>query len=295
MLNLNDLHLFVQAVDSGGFTAASRRLGVPKSTISKRVAELEASLQTRLIHRTSRTFTLTDPGHDFYEHARAALIEAESAESVVRRRHAEPSGTVRLTASIPTAQFYLADRLPVLATAYPKLTVQLHATDRFVDLMQEGFDIAIRSHFAPLPDSGLLQLQVSVENIILVASPGYLNHARPLAVPQDLQNQDGLLTDPSAKSWRIRREDGEVAVVTPRVRMVADETLVLLKAASAGVGVACLPERSCQKALAEHELVRVLPDWTVGTVTTSILTTHRRGQLPGVRAVVEFLATGLGK
>lgn len=95
MLNLNDLVLFATAVDSGGFAAASRRLGVPKSTISKRVAALEDELGVRLIHRTSRSFVLTDTGRDFHEHARAALIETEAAENAVRRRVAEPSGRVR--------------------------------------------------------------------------------------------------------------------------------------------------------------------------------------------------------
>ncbi|MFY0576477.1 LysR family transcriptional regulator [Cystobacter fuscus] len=106
MLNLNDLALFVAAIEHGGFAAAARRLGVPKATISKRVAELEASLDARLVHRTSRSFTLTEVGRDFHERARAVLIEAEAAEQVVRGRVAEPSGTVRLTASVPTAQLY---------------------------------------------------------------------------------------------------------------------------------------------------------------------------------------------
>jgi len=141
--NFNDLHIFVRAVDNGGFAAAARHLGVPKSTISKRVAELEADLGIRLIHRTSRSFVLTDVGQGFYDHARAAVIEAEAAESVVQRRQAEPQGIVKITTSVPVAQFHLADRLPALARAYPKLDLQLHVTDRFVDLVREGFDIAI--------------------------------------------------------------------------------------------------------------------------------------------------------
>jgi DNA-binding transcriptional LysR family regulator len=115
MLNLNDLHFFVQAVEAGGFAAASRRLGCPKSTVSKRVGELEAALGARLIHRTSRSFVLTDAGQDFYDHARAALIEAEAAEDAVRSRVAEPSGIVSITASVPSVQLRLADQLPRLA------------------------------------------------------------------------------------------------------------------------------------------------------------------------------------
>lgn len=293
MLDLNDLRLFVHAVESGGFARASRRIGVPKSTISKRVAALETGLGARLVHRTSRSFTLTEAGRDFHEHARAALIEAESAEAVVRRRQAEPSGSVRLTASVPTAQFYLADHLPALAAAYPKLTVTVHVSDRFVDLVEEGFDIAVRSHFAPLPDSALVQRRVATGPMVLVAAPGYLARRGTPREPAELARHDGLLSGPSATTWQLSGDDGAAAEATPVPRMVADESIVLLKAAAAGLGIACLPERICRDALAGDALAVVLPGWTAGTVTTTLLMPHRRGQLPSVRAVVAFLAEHL--
>ncbi|HEY1231362.1 MAG TPA: LysR family transcriptional regulator [Ramlibacter sp.] len=290
MLNLNDLILFVRAVDAGGFAAAARRLGLPKSTISKRVAELEAALGARLIHRTSRSFVLTELGRDFYDHARGAMIEAEAAEGVVRRRLAEPSGTVRITASVPTAQFRLAGLLPALARAYPKIRLQLHVTDRFVDLVQEGFDIAVRSHFAPLPDSELMQRQMSVERITLVAAPDYLARRGVPREPADLRHHDGLLTGPSATVWRLRHRDGREAQVAPASSFAADESVVLLRAAAAGLGIACLPETMTAEARAAGMLMPVLPEWEAGTVRTTLLTPHRRGQLPAVRAVIDFLA-----
>ena len=293
MLNLNDLRLFVQAIDSGGFTAAARRAGMPKSTVSKRIAELEADLGARLIQRTSRSFALTETGRAFYDHARAAVIEAETAEDVVRSRLAEPSGTVRMTAAVPTAQFVLAEHLPDLAEAFPRLRLELHATDRFVDLVQEGFDIAVRSHFAPLPDSSLVQRRLAVEPVILVAAPGYLAARGTPATPGDIAGHDGLLTGPAATAWRLNGPGVEV-VVTPQPRMVADESIVLLRAAAAGLGIACLPERMCRADAAAGALVGVLPGWTAGTVTTTLLMPHRRGLLPSVRAVVEFLAERLG-
>ncbi|MGF1593944.1 MAG: LysR substrate-binding domain-containing protein [Kiloniellaceae bacterium] len=294
-MNLNDLRFFVQAVESGGFTSAARHLGVPKSTVSKRVAELEASLGARLIHRTSRSFTLSDLGRDFYDHARAALIEAESAEGVVRRHLAEPSGTVRITASVPTAQLYLADHLPALAVAWPKLHLVMHVTDRFVDLVQEGFDIALRSHFAPLPDSRLVQRQLACQDIVLVAAPAYLEQRGTPHWPQDLAAHDALLTGPAATTWRLGQGTGDDAVeVTPRPRMVADEPVVLLRAATAGLGIACLPEAMSRDAVARGSLERVLPAWSAGSVTTTVLMPHRRGQLPAVRAVVDFLCARLG-
>lgn len=287
-IEAGDLLLFAHAVDSGGFAAAARRLNVPKSTLSKRLAALEAQLGARLVQRSSRSFVLTDVGREVYEHARAALIEVESAEAAVRRRLAEPSGTVRLTASIPTVQA-LAPHLPRLAEAYPKLHLVVHASDRFVDLIQEGFDIAVRSHFAPLPDSELVQRRVRTQPILLVAAPRYLAERGTPARPADLAGHDGLLTGPNATTWRLRAGGAETAA-TPRCRLVADESAVLLAAAAAGLGVVPLPERICGEHLARGELVRVLPDWTAGEVATTILTPARRGQLPAVRAVVEFLA-----
>lgn len=289
MLNLNDLVLFVGAVEHGGFAAASRRLGIPKSTISKRVAELEDSLAARLIHRTSRSFTLTELGRDFYQHARASLIEAEAAEAAVRTHAAEPSGTVRITTSVPTAQLYLADHLPSLARAYPKLHVQLDVSDRFVDVVQEGYDIAVRSHFAPLPDSGLVQRRLMVERIVLVASPDYLAKHDVLQAPDALQRHDALLSGANAGTWQLTHDDGRTVAVTPMARMTANESTVLANSAIAGLGIACLPERLCREALQAGQLVRVLPDWHAGSVTTTIVMPHRRGQLPGVRAAVEFL------
>ncbi|MBO4122644.1 LysR family transcriptional regulator [Cupriavidus gilardii] len=288
MLNLNDLSLFVAAVEHGGFAAASRQLGIPKSTLSKRVAELEQRLEARLIHRSSRSFTLTDVGRAFHEHARAALIEAEAAHDVVRQRAAEPSGTVRLTTSVPVAQQTLAPRLPELAIAYPRLHIQLDVSDRFVDVAQEGYDLAIRSHFTPLPDSELVQRLLSTEPIILVAAPRYLDAAGPLQTPEALASHDALLTGPMATSWRLDR-NGETVTVNPRRRMTANESTALLSAAVAGLGVGCLPLSVCRAALQRGEVVRVLPDWTAGRVMTSIVMPHRRGQLPAVRAVVEFL------
>lgn len=292
MSNLNDFILFAQAVEHAGFAAAARQLGIPKSTVSKRVAELEARLGARLLNRTSRSFVLTDAGREVFEHARAAMIEVEAAESAVLARRAEPSGIVRITASVPTAQFHLAAQLPRLAAALPKLQVQLHVTDRFVDLIQEGFDIALRSHFGPLPDSDLMARPIHREAIGLVAAPAYLAARGRPAAPEDLAGHDGLLTQPRAPVWRLAA-GGQAAEVTPHARFFADESVALLEAAKAGLGITALPRSISAAAVADGSVVPVLPDWQAGEVTTTVLTTHRRGQLPAVRAVVDFLAGSL--
>lgn len=288
-VNLNDLTLFAQAVECGGFAPAARLSGVPKSTFSKRVAALESALGVRLIERNSRNFRLTETGQGVYQHARAALIEVECAQQAVRQRLAEPSGTVRLTAAVPVVQFQLAQHIPALAAAYPKLQLQIHASDRFVDLVQEGYDVAVRSHFAPLPDSDLVQRVLAIEDIILVASPGYLRKQGSPRTPVQLAGHAGLLPRPDGGTWHLRKADAEVAV-SPGPRLVADESVTLLHAAAAGLGIAPLPQGFCKPHLASGELVRVLPRWTAGQVTTTALVPHRRSLLPSVRAVLDFLA-----
>lgn len=291
--NLNDLHLFVQAVESGSFTAAGRHLGVPKSTISKRVAELEDRLGVRLIQRTSRSFALTDIGKDFFEHAQASIIEAEMAESIVRSRLGEPSGIVRLTAAVPTAQFMLAEHLAELTARYPKLKVSLHVTDRFVDIVQEGFDIALRSHRLPLADSALVQRRVAVHPFLLVASPDYIAQYGKPERPEDIADHRAIMPSLSEEQWRLISDDGAEVVIAPQPVMAADEPMVLLKAAAASMGITILPTSVCHDALRDGRLVRLLPGWTAGSISTTILMPHRRGQLPSVRAVVEFLAERL--
>lgn len=293
MRNLNDFIVFVHVVDHKGFAPAARALNVPKSTLSKRVAELEKTLGVRLINRTSRRFTVTEIGEDFYRHASAMLIEAEAAEAIVKGRLAEPSGTVRITASVPTAQMMLAGLLPPLAKTYPKMKVMLHATDRFVDVVQEGFDIAVRDHFAPLPDSGMVQRRVATDAILLVAAPAYLERSGHPREPSDLSRHDGLLASLSAEGWTMRNDAGVVVRARPMPRFLADESNVLLEAAVSGLGITALPRKICRAAIEAGSLVRVLADWEAGNVTTTLLMPHRRGQLPSVRAVVDFIVAHL--
>lgn len=232
MINPGDLLLFAQAVESGGFASAARRLKLP----SKRLAALETALGARLVQRTSRSFVLTELGREVYQHARAVLIEVEGAETAVRRRLAEPSGIVRITASIPTMQFQLARQLPRLAETHPKLRLVLHVSDRFVDLVQDGFDIAVRSHRSPLPDSDLVQRRLRVQPIVLVAAPAYLAARGAPASPEDLTDHDGLLATEIASTWRLQADDGQEIAATPRFRMAADESMMLLGAALASLG-----------------------------------------------------------
>src|SRR5215813_14155608 len=146
MLDLNDFFLFVQVVDRGGFTAASRTLRIPKSTLSHRIQRLEGNLGVRLLNRTSRKFGMTDAGGDFYRHAVAMLRAAELAETAIRHRLSEPSGTIRCTGGVATMEFAMPDMIADFLLQYPKVDIVVHAIDRAVDIVGENYDVAIRAH-----------------------------------------------------------------------------------------------------------------------------------------------------
>ncbi|AKU95022.1 Transcriptional regulator, LysR family [Labilithrix luteola] len=288
--NLNDLYYFAQIVEHRGFAAASRALRIPKSTLSKRLLELEKETGTRLIQRDTRNFVVTEIGEEIYRHAAAMLIEAEAAENVIQGRLAEPSGTVRITAAVPVAQQKLAPLLPRLAIAYPKIRIVMNATDRYVDVIQEGFDIALRSHRAPLADSNLVQRRLAVEANWLVASAEYLARVGVPARPEDLAEHDGIVISPSQNTWTLEDGRGRKTTASPRPRYFADEAVLLYEAAKAGLGIANLQSPFCAPMIESGELVRVLADWTGGMITTTMLMPHRRGQLPSVSAIADELA-----
>lgn len=294
VLNLNDARLFVKVVEWGGFSAAARALRVPKSTLSKRVAELEHALGATLLRRTSRRFVVTAVGREFLRHAAEMVALADAAEEVVRGRLAEPTGPVRVTCSVPTAQAWLAPLLPRLAARFPKVRVSLHATDRFVDVVRDGFDIAVRDHFLPLPDSTLVQRRVAVDELLLVAAPRYLSRRKAPKRPAELAAHDVLLTEPRG-TWTLRLGDAPAVAIALEARFAADESTVLLAAAREGLGIASLPASACGAAIAERALKRVLPEWAQGHVTTTLLLPDRRAQLPAVRAVADAIVGSAAK
>ena len=289
VLDLNDHHYFVQAVDHGGFAAAGRALGIPKSTFSRRVIELETRLGVRLIERSSRSFAMTEVGRAFYRHAKAMLLEAEAAERVVLHRLAEPTGTIRMTCSFGMARV-LGDVLVRFVTEYPKVRLVQHATNYNVDLIEAGFDIAVRGHEAPLPDSGLIVRRLAETPWHLFAAPVYLKTAGTPTQPGELASHAtlALASDAETSYWRLSGDGEEVVVpIEPRVRSSDMETLKV--AATAGLGIVSLPGYVAREQLADGRLRRVLPAWLSQRARISILTPSRRGQLPSVRALIDYL------
>lgn len=294
--DLNDLYFFVQVVDKKGFAAASRALGMPKSSLSRRIMELETRLGTRLIQRTSRSFAVTDVGQEVYRHAVGMIVEAEAAGNAVRRRLAEPSGTVRYTCSIGIAR-HTADLVTRFLAMFPKVSIVQCVTNRFVDLVEEGFDIAIRAHAEPLADSSLVQRTLAQTPWHLFAAPTYLDRLGTPENPADLEGHAGLALGSRGEEtiWRLRSPDRRECVVRFGAHLKTDDMETLKEATVAGLGIAALPRYVCRAEVQQGRLQRVLPDWTAGDNRITLLTPTRRGLLPSVRVFMDFLVVEVPK
>ena len=293
--DLNDLYFYAAVVENGGFSAAGRALGVPKSRLSKRVSQLEERLGVRLLQRTTRRFVVTEVGERFYTHCRAVLEEAQAAQDAVDELRAEPRGVVRLSCPVSLTQTVLAPLLPDFMDLYPKVQVRVLSTNNRVDVIGEGFDLAIRVRSKLDTDANLVMRSFGQARTSLVASPGFLAaHGRPDS-PDELSRLPALSMreHEGAQVWELIGADGEVINVEVQARVITGEFSVLLEAARRGMGVALLPEFVCAPAIANGELELVLPDWSMPEGTMHFVYPSRRGMLPGVRALVDFLAERL--
>jgi DNA-binding transcriptional LysR family regulator len=297
VLDLNDFFYFVQVVDRGGFTAAGRTLRLPKSTLSHRIQQLETELGARLLNRTSRQLGMTDAGAEFYRHAVTMLREAELAETAIRHRLNEPIGTVRFTAAMATMQFALRDIVATFLDRYPKVNVVAHANDRNVDIVGENYDVAVRAHADPLPDSTLVQRKLAPAPWLLFAGAAYLDANGAPQAPADLRNHPSLFMMRSgvAPVWRLRHASAakKEVVMSLTPRLLSDDMIALKQSAIAGLGVVALPGYVCRDDVRSGALRRVLPAWLAGDSTITALIPYRRGVLPSVRVFIDHLAAEL--
>jgi DNA-binding transcriptional LysR family regulator len=291
--DFNDLQFFTAVVLNHGFSAAARALRVPKSRISRRVALLEERLGVRLLDRTTRGLGLTQVGQQVFEHARAAVIEAEAAEEVALRMQVEPRGLVRLSCPLGL-QRAIAGPLPGFLAAHPLLRVELVTTNRRVDLIHEGVDVAIRVRERLDTDAELQLKRIGVSRRIVVASPSLLAKRDPPTTPAGLADFPILHHEEQGNSvWQLTAENGDISTVAIEPRLATGSFDILIAAASEGAGIALLPAANCQEALSSGALVRVLAQWSGTDGILHLVFASRRGMLPGVRAVIDFAAAAL--
>jgi len=292
MQDLNDLYYFVQVVDHGGFAPAGRALGIPKSKLSRRLALLEERLGVRLLLRSTRHFSVTDIGQTFYSHCRAMLVEAEAAEEAIEVTRAEPCGIVRVSCPVALLTARVAAMIAAFMIEYPQVVVHLEAVDRPVDVLGEGIDLALRVRRPPLPDTELALRVLGKSGQSLVAAPALLERYGTPEVPADLPTLPTLdLGVPQAEHvWHLFGPHGAQARIHHQPRLVTRGMAMLRTAALAGVGVVQLPLMMVGGPLARGELVQVLPEWAPPSGIIHAVFAARRGLLPAVRTLIDFLA-----
>jgi DNA-binding transcriptional LysR family regulator len=268
-----------------------RLLCQPKSKLSRRIALLEDRLGARLIQRSTRHFLTTEIGQNYYAHCKAMLVEAEAAQAAIEQTRSEPSGIVRLACPVALLQARVGVMLAGFMAHYPQVVVHLEATNRRVDLIAEGVDVAIRVRPMPIEDSDLMMKALAQSGHALVASPDLAEKAGAIRVPADLNSLPSLDLGPPRQDhvWKLEGPDGGQAIVHHRPRLVSDDMIALRSAAIAGVGVVHLPLLMVSDEIRNGQLVHLLPSWAPKRYAVHAVYPSKRGLLPSVRALLDYL------
>jgi DNA-binding transcriptional LysR family regulator len=293
--DLNDLYYFAQVVEGGGFSAAERITGIAKSRLSRRVGALEKRLGARLLQRSTRRFAVTELGNDVYRHARTMLDAAAAARETVQQLSGAPRGLVRLSAPVALAQQQLARLLPEFLARHPEVRLQVHVSNRRVDVIHEGFDLALRVRTRLTDDGSLAMRSFGQIDEFLVASPRYLRIQGRPRIPADLSAHAclSMSEEPGAQRWVLQGPGAKQESVSFEPRVMAHDFPLLRALAVQGYGIALLPELVCGSLLRSGELERVLPEWRMPQGLCHAVFPTRRGVLPAVRVLLDFLAERL--
>lgn len=292
MKDLNDLYYFVQVVDHRGFAAAERATGLQKSKLSRRVQHLEDRLGVRLLNRSSRRFSVTEIGREYYDRCVAVLVEADAADQVIAQVRSQPRGVIRVSCPVALINFQFGALFAKFLAAYPEIEIHLESTNRRVDVIAEGFDVAIRVRFPPLEQTDLVMRRLDLSTQCLVASPSFMD-GRTIVSPADLNRLSSMTFDPVQRDyqWQLEHVDGQTASVVHLPRLVTDDMAALRDAAIAGVGIVQLPTMMIWRQVETGDLVHVLPDWRPRAGIVHAVFPSRRGLLPSVRTLLDFLVT----
>ena len=281
--SLDDLALFVTIADQGSFTAAATQLGLPKSTVSRRLADLELLLRTSLFRRSTRALSLTDEGQRIYDMAKPAIGDAENAALAITERERLVSGRVTLTTTAALGQYLVAPHLAKLSAAFPDLQVELQLSERRVNIISEGVDLAIR--MGSLDDSELVARRLCKVRRLLVASPAYLKATGYPDQPSDLPAHNAIVTSAALSTWRFA--DGSECPV--RWKIASGNMLLAHQLALQDQGIALLPDFMLDDDLHRAQLIRILPDRELEEADAWIVSSRQRYRSAAVQAVLNFL------
>lgn len=294
MDRLAAIEAFVQVAETNSFSEAARRLRTSKSVISRQVSALETELGARLFHRTTRSLTLTEAGQGYFSRVGQILADLEEANLAVTQLQSAPRGTLRINAPMSFGFLHLAPALPDFMARYPEVELDVSMTDRFVDLVDEGFDLAVR--IAALQDSSLIARRLAPIRLAVCASPDYLQRHGVPQLPQDLRAHACIVNSniPSAGEWKFLGADGKPLSVKVESKIAINNGDALRVAALGGLGLTILPTFIVGRDLQAGTLVSVLSDYLAQPLGLHAVYHHARHLSPKVRAFVDFLAERFG-
>ncbi|WP_180188735.1 LysR substrate-binding domain-containing protein [Achromobacter insuavis] len=295
--DLNDLRLFAEVVERGSFTSAARGLGLQTSKLSRRVRALEEELGVRLLNRTSRSLSLTETGRQFHQHCLALVAESKAAKEIVDQTRTRPQGTVRISCPISLLSAGIAAILSRYLLDNPQVTILVDATNRRVDVIEEGLDFAIRVRPTPLEDTDLAVRQLGLSTFILVASPALVER---YPTPSSLQSLSewptlAMANNSERYAFSLLDRNGASVSLVHQPRLAMDDIAGLRDAAMRGVGVAALPHEFVENELQSGSLQRLLPDLASKPALVHAIFPTRRGMVPAVRHLLDALVAGYGK
>jgi DNA-binding transcriptional LysR family regulator len=292
--DLNNLYFFAKVVDCGSYTAAAEVLGMQTSKLSRRIGDLERELGVRLLNRTTRKLSLTEAGKTLHAHCVALIAEAEAAKDAINRTLSSPRGLVRVSCPTGLLQGGVADVLVQYLATHPEVQVALEATNRPVDLVDEGVDIAIRVRLPPFDESDLVMRSFGPSDMILVGSPALVAaYGQPQALT-DIARMPTLSTGTLGRehTWHFVDAESRPAELVHNPRLSANDFYTVRRAALRGVGVARLPALLARDDLSSGALVRLLPSLSSRSGVVHAVFPSRRGMVPAVRSLLDALSEG---
>lgn len=289
--DLDDFYCFAQVVEHGGFSAAERATDIPKSKLSRRVYNLEERLGVRLIQRSSRHFAVTDIGMNIYRHAQVMMNAAQAAHDLVDHLSTQPRGVIKISLPVSIAQNEITKILPNFLKMYPEIKVQMMVTNRRVDIINEGFDLALRVRDNLDDDPNLVIRKLEAIEQHLFASQAYLNQYGDVKQPEDLTQHRILSMADEHLDQHIVVHDDQSQQKKIRVNpiIMGSDLTMLAQLVSQDCGIALLPDSIVQDYLKSGELVRVLPEWKAPHGILHAVYPSRRGLLPAVRVFIDYL------
>lgn len=293
--DLNDLYYFVKVVEFGGFSQAAETLGIPKSKLSRRIADLEQKLNVSLIYRSTRQFHVTKIGQTFYQQCKNVVAEAEIAEEVICSAQGHPHGTIKLSCPAALLQIYIQDILVDFMEKYPDINIQILAINRPVDVISEGLDLALRVRALPLDDSGLTMKILGYSRRVLVASPLLFQGREIPNSPEQLTDYPILANSEHSQHYTLTltHEDGAVSTQHVTPKLATTDVLTLYKATLKGLGITRLPLSVVEKELQNGKLIEVLPSWRFPKDVVHAVYPSRKGLLPAIQVLLEYLADNM--